>query len=247
MSGKRVIFAAVAVGTAVGVGMTVTGCSAAPVDDRPVVRIAEAARPSPAIPLGGFLPTAQELAAELGTGAAGLLGHPVEGGADMLLDSVDETQAAPADCVSAAYRLQDVVYDGSPVQSVATNTWAGGGFDGPPVTGYFGIVQMSSAGAAQDFFATLADDWYRCNGQTLTRQHPEELSRITDVALDGAIVSASILHAAHGVAASDGLRAVAVAADCIVEVELTDPRATGDRGGAADVADLIVEKIAARR
>ncbi|MGE2835005.1 sensor domain-containing protein [Mycobacterium sp. SMC-4] len=237
---KRAVLAAAAC-------LVVAGCSAAPVDNRPVVRIAEAAQPSPAIPLGGFLPTAQELAAELGTGAAGLLGKPVEGDADVLLRSVDETQAVPADCVSAAYRLQDVVYDDSPVQSVATNTWAGGGFDGPPVTGHFGIVQMASATAAQDFFATLADDWHRCNGQTLTRQQPEELSRITDVALAGTIVSASVLHATQGVAAPGGQRAVAVAGDCIVEVELTDPRVTGDRGGAVGVADLIVDKIDARR
>ncbi|MGE2733192.1 sensor domain-containing protein [Mycolicibacterium vaccae] len=241
MWGKRAVLAGVA-----GCSL-LAGCAAAPVDDRPVVRIAEAAAPSPAVALGGFLPTAPELAAELGTGPAGLLGRPVEGDAELLLRSVDETQAAPADCVSAPYRLQDVVYDGSPVRSVATNTWAGGGFDGPPVTGYFGIVQMSSETAAAEFFATLAESWHRCNGQTVARQQPEELSRITEVALEREVVSASILHAAHGAAAPDGLRAVGVAGDCIVEVEVTDPRATSDRRGAVGVADLILAKIAQRR
>lgn len=235
MSGK--ILAAIA---ACGV---VAGCSAAPVDDRPVVRIVEAAQPSPAIALGGFLPTAQELAAELGTGANGLLGKPVEGDAGALLRTVDETLAAPADCLSATYRLQDVVYDDSPVQAVATNSWAGGGFDGPPVTGYFGVVQMASETAASEFFASLAEVWHRCNGQTLTRHQPDELSRITDVALQQGIVSASILHAADGAAAPDGLRAVGLARDCIVEVEVSDPRATSDRRGAVGVAELMLDKI----
>ncbi|PEG40387.1 sensor domain-containing protein [Mycolicibacterium duvalii] len=227
--------------------LATAGCAGAPVDHRPTVRIAEAAQPSPALPLGTFLPSAQELAAELGTGVAGLLGRPVEGDAAMLLRSVGDADVVPADCVSAAYRLQNVVYDDSPVQSVATNTWAGGGFDGPPVTGYFGIVQMASASAAQEFFATLTEAWRRCNGQTLARHQLEELSRITDVTFDRRVVSASILHASRGAAAPDGRRAVGLAGDCIVEVELTDPRPTGDPRGAVGVADLMLDKIAAHR
>lgn len=227
--------------------LAAAGCSAAPVDDRPVVRIAEVAQPSPALPLSAFLPSAQELAAALGTGAAGLLGQPVVGDAGALLRNVGEAEAVPADCVSAAYRLQDVVYDDSPVQSVVTNTWAGGGFDGPPVTGYFGIVQMATATAAAEFFAGLTEAWRRCNGQTLARHQPEELSRITDVAFDRRVVSASILHASHGAAAPNGRRAVGLAGNCIVEVELTDPRPAGDPRGAVGVADLILDKIAAHR
>lgn len=241
MSGKSAAVAVVAAAC-----LAAAGCAGAPADDRPVIRIAEAAQPSPALPLGTFLPSAHELATELGTGAAGLLGEPVHGDAGVLLRSVGETDAAPADCVSAAYRLQDVVYDDSPVRSVATNTWAGGGFDGPPVMGYFGIVQMSSATAAGEFFATLTAAWSRCNGQTLARR-PDELSRITDVAFDQRVVSASILHASRGAAAPDGRRAVGLAGDCIVEVELTDPRPNGDPHGAVGVAEVILDKIAAHR
>lgn len=244
---KSVRFAA---GIAVA-GFAVAGCAAAPVDDRPVVHIVEAARPSPAIPLGPFLPTAAELATVLGTGPNSLMGPPVEGDDDVLLSSVADAQAQPAECVSAAYRLQEIVYDASPVQSVASNTWAGGGFDGPPVSGFFGVVQMASATDAQEFFASVTDQWRRCNGQTVAVQLPahgaDELSRITDVAFDDHVISANVLHASGGSGSPTGLRAVGLAGDCIVEVELTDPRPAGHPQGAVEIADVIVDKIIAVR
>ncbi|MGB1226125.1 MAG: sensor domain-containing protein, partial [Mycobacterium sp.] len=63
ISGKRGTRIAVVVGGCAAL----VGCVGAPVDDRPVVRIIEAAQPSIAIPLGEFLPSAQELSATLGT------------------------------------------------------------------------------------------------------------------------------------------------------------------------------------
>ena len=115
-----------------------------------------------AVPLGGFLPTADDLSAALGTGPNGFMGPTVEGGEDTLLRSVGEAQVTPADCAGAPYRLQQVVYRDSPVLSVASASWAGGGFDAAPVSAFVGVVQMSSAAAAQDFFATTTERWRRC-------------------------------------------------------------------------------------
>ncbi len=228
------------------------GCAGAPVDNRPVVRIVEAAQPTAAIPLGHFLPTATELSTALGTGPNGFSGQLIQGGADMLLRSVGAGETSPPDCAGAAYRLQRAVYDGSPVQSVATNSWAGGGFDGPPVTGFFGVVQMTSAAAAQDFFAATSERWRRCNGATVTRHEAgdggDELSRIADVTFERAVVSASVLRASAGTASPTALRAVGLAGDCIVEVDLTDPRAAGQTARpAAGVAELILNKITTQR
>ncbi len=232
-------------------GLLLAGCAGAPADERPVVRIVEAAQPSPAIPLGPFLPTAMELSTVLDTGPNGLMGRPVEGDADVLLKSVADGQAAPAECVSAPYRLQESVYDASPVQSVASNTWAGGGFDGPPVSAFFGVVQMASRAAAQEFFASVTDQWRRCNGQTVALHLPgygaDELSRITDVSFGEQVISANVLHASGGTGSPTGLRAVGIAGDCIVEVELTDLRPAGHVQGAVEVVDAIRDKIAAVR
>lgn len=239
------------VAAAVCLGGAVSACADGPAEDRPVVRIAEAAQPSPAIPLGRFLPTAPELAGVLGTGPTGLIGDPVEGDADMLLRSVAEAQASPAECVSAAYRLQSVVYQASPVRSVASVTWAGGGFDGPPVSVFSAVVQMAGSAAAQEFFASVSEQWRRCNGETVAVQIPGngagEMSRVTDVAFDERVVSASVLHASGGSGSPTGLRAIGLAGDCIVEIELTDPRPAGSPRGAVAVAGVILDKIAAVR
>ena len=236
---------------AAGAAVLLAGCAAAPVDDRPVVRIAEAAQPSPTIPLVPFLPTAVEVASVLGTGPNTMMGTPVEGGADALLRSVADAQATPAECVSAAYRLQEMVYDAGPVQSVATNTWAGGGFDAPPVTGFFGVVQLAGPAAAQELFASMTSQWNRCNGQTVALHMPahgaDELSRITDVTFGRDVISANVLHTSGGTESPTGLRAVGVAGDVIVEVEITDPRPTASQRGAVEVVDLIREKVSAIR
>ena len=227
------------------------GCAGAPVDERPVVRIVEAAQPLVAIPLGQLLPTTAELSAVLGTGPNGLMGQLVEGDDDMLLRSVGDAAATPAECVSTAYRLQKLVYGNGPVRSVASGSWAGGGFESAPVSGFFGVVQMASAADAQRFFATITEKWRRCNGQTVALRQPgpgaEELSRIADVVLDDLVVSASVLHASGGTAAAGVARALGLAGDCIVDVEIVDPRAAGDPGPATAVAELMLDKISSRR
>jgi hypothetical protein len=234
-----------------GTGVVLAGCAAPPPDERPVLRIAEVAQPSAAIPLTPVLPTAVELSTALGTGPNALMGRAVEGDSDVLLTSVADGQVAPAECVSAPYRFQQIVYGDTPVRTVASNTWAGGGFDGPPVSAFFGVVQMSSPAAAQDFFASVTDRWRRCNGQTVALKVPghgvAELSRITEVSFGDQVVAANVLHASGGTESATGLRAVGLAGDCIVEVELTDPRPAGPARGAVEVVDVIRGKIAAVR
>lgn len=230
--------------------VVLAGCGGAPVDDRPVVRIEQAAKPA-AIPLGQFLPTADELSVALGTGPNGFMGQLVQGGADMLLGGVGNGEAVPLDCVSTAYQLQKSVYGASPVQSVASSSWAGGGFDGPPVSGYFGVVQMAGAGAAAEFFAATTDKWRRCNGRTVALQHAApgaaEVSRISAVTFDQRVVSASVLHVSGAEGSPPGLRALGVVGDCIVDIELSDPRAVAGTQPAVGVTQLILDKIAAQR
>jgi hypothetical protein len=218
-------------------------CSSTPVDGAPVVHIAEAAKPSPSRPLDQTLPTVNELATVLGT--PGFMGKVVKGGPEMLLQGVRESEATPIDCVSAGYRLEKVAYQASPVQSVASQSWLGGDQNGPSYSGFFGAVKFDTADDAQAFLAATADKWNRCNGQTLVLHQPEHgadgLSRITDVSVANTIVSAVVLH-------GDGStiqRAVGVASDCVVDVEVTNPPGVtgGDAVGAVGVANLMLQKI----
>jgi hypothetical protein len=218
------------------------GCSSAPVDSAPVVRIQEAAKPSMSRPLSQVLPAGDELAATLGVGP-GFSGQLVAGGADMLLQGVGESDATPIECVSAGYRLQMVVYAASPVREVASQSWAGGDFSGPPLSAFSGAVKFATADDAQGFFAASAEKWSRCNGQTLVLHQPEHgaegVSRITDVVVDSTVVSAVVLR-------DDGStiqRALGVASDCVVDVEITDADRSGGARGAVAVANLMLQKI----
>lgn len=205
------------------------------------VRVAEAVKPSQVRALDQVLPTPDEMAVVLGS--RGFMGQLVKGDADMLLAGVGESDATPVDCVSTTYRLQKAVYQAAPVQAVASQSWAGGAFDGPPVTGFFGVVQFATPADAQAFFAAAADKWHRCNGQTLVLHQPEHgadaTSRITDVTVDRQMVSAVVLHDAG----STTQRALGVAADCIVDVEITDVNAVAGAPGAVGVTNLMLQKI----
>ena len=220
--------------------VVLAGCGA-PAADVPVVRVAEALKPSPVRVLDHVLPTPEELAVVLGS--TGMMGQLVEGGPDMLLAGVGESDATPADCVSPTYRLQKVVYQASPVQAVASRPWAGGSFDGPPTSGFFGVVQFATPGDAQAFFAASADKWHRCNGQTVVLHQPEHgadgSSRITDVTVDDRMVSAVVMRDAG----STIQRALGMAGDCVVDVEITDTHVAGRAQDAAGVANLMLQKI----
>jgi hypothetical protein len=219
------------------------GCSSAPVDSAPpVVRITEAAKPSVSRPLNQVLPTGDELTTTLGVGP-GFTGQLVVGGAEMLLQGVGESEATPIECVSAGYQLQKVVYAASPVREVASQSWAGGDLNGPPLSGFFGAVEFATADDAQRFFAASADKWRRCNGQTMVLRQPEHgadgVSRITDVVVDSTVVSAVVLH-------DDGStiqRALGVASDRVVDVEIADVDRGGGARGAVAVANLMLRKI----
>ena len=229
--------------TVLSAGAVLAGCSSTPVDGAPVVHIAEAAKPSVSRALDQVLPTVNELTTILGT--AGYVGQLVKGGPEMLLQGVNESEATPIDCVSAGYRLEKIVYRASPVRSVASQSWVGGDQNGPSYSGFFGVVQFATPDDALAFFAASADKWHRCNGQTLVLHQPEHgadgLSRITDVGVDDRIVSAVVLHD-NG---STVQRAIGVASDCIVDVEVTNP--AGDSGtsasGGVGVANRMLQKI----
>jgi hypothetical protein len=235
--------------TVVVAGLLLAGC-ASQVDGRAMDKPASSTNPAPHVAraLDQVLPTTQELSGALGIAPTGFMGQLVQGGADMLLRGVDRAQAFPAECVSATYRLQQMTYAASPVRSVATRSWAGGGIDGPSLTGFFGVVQFASPADAQAFFASVADKWQRCDGRTMVLQQggqgAGEQSRISDVVVEPRMVSAVVVHES-GDSGITLQRALGVAADCIVDIEITDvadAKAAGARD-AVDVAEVMLDKL----
>ena len=175
------------------------------------------------------------------------MGQLVEGGPDMLLAGVRESEATPVECVGTAYRLERAVYQASPVIAVASQLWAGGSADGPSgTTGFFGAVRFATHADAQVFFATSADKWHRCNGQTVgCLQQPEHgaqgSSRVADASVDDTMVSAVVMRWRPG---STIQRALGVAGDCVVDVEITDVnQVLPMRTARVGVADLMLQKV----
>ncbi|KUI25376.1 sensor domain-containing protein [Mycobacterium sp. GA-2829] len=220
----------------VGCTTTVDGMA---VDDEP------AGTPTPMRALDGVLPTAEELSGALGVAPTGLMGQLVEGGPDTLLRGVDRAQATPVECVSTTYRLQQAVYGASSVRSVASRSWAAGSVDGPALSGFFGVVQLASAEDAEAFFAAAADDWRDCDGATMVLRRggagAAEHSRITEVRVAAPVVSAVVVHGG----ATPIQRAMGVAGDAIVDVEITDVAGarSGGADAAVDVAQLMLDKL----
>jgi hypothetical protein len=210
---------------------------------------APAGAPSGVRALEGVLPTAEELSSALGVAPTGLMGQLVEGGADTLLRGVDRAQATPVECVSTTYRLQQAVYGASSVRSVASRSWAAGSVDGPALSGFFGVVQLGSADDAQAFFAAAAHDWQQCDGETMVLQRGgagvRDRSRITDVRIDAPVVSAVVVHEAEQGSGTPIQRALGVAGDAIVDVEISDiaNARSGGAGGAVDVAEIMLHKL----
>ncbi|MDY6870868.1 MAG: sensor domain-containing protein [Actinomycetota bacterium] len=227
------------------------GCTATV--DGVAVDPAPAATPSEVRALETVLPSSEELSDALGIAPTGLMGQLVEGGADTLLRGVDRSQATPVECVSTTHRLQQAVYGASSVQSVASRSWAAGSVDGPALSGFFGVVQLGSTEEAAAFFATAADDWARCDGETvvLHRGGPGagEQSSIADVTVDDRVVSAVVVHeAGQGSGQGTGTpiqRALGVAGDAIVDVEISDIAGARSDGadGAVDVVQIMLGKL----
>lgn len=237
------------------VGVCLAGCTVTAdpqaAESPPAVRIDPAVVPSESRPLAPILPTAEELSDLLGT--AGFTGPLVDGGADALLAGITDAAASPPECVGPAYRLQKSVYGTGPVRGVASRSWAGGSGEQPTMSGFFGVVRFATPTDAEAFFAAAADTWYRCNGQTLVLdQRGGGASRITGVTVDHAgehaVVSAVVMRDT-GTAMQ---RALGVARDYVVDIEITDGEITdeltggaaaGDTRGAVAVADLMLRKI----
>jgi hypothetical protein len=230
-----------------GACVLAAGCTATV--DGVAVDQSPAAAPTPVRALDTVLPTSEELSAALGIAPTGLMGQLVEGGADTLLRGVDRAQATPVECVSTTYRLQQAVYGASAVRSVASRSWAAGSVDGPALSGFFGVVQLGSADEAQTFFAAAADDWGRCDGETVVLQRggsgATEQSRVTDVAVDDQVVSAVVVHEMGQGGGTPIQRALGVAGDSIVDVEISDLAGarSGGAAGAVDVAQVMLDKL----
>jgi hypothetical protein len=147
---------------------------------------------------------------------------PVFGGSEKLRD--DFESAASADCGGVVYMLQKSAYQSADVGNVADEFWRPDGSSTEMSAVHEGIVSMPAAADASALFARFSAQWKKCDGNALTEpSHLFVRDTITDVRVMDSVVAATVsLEPGPGsiLAAVPEARAVGVAGNCLVEVEV---------------------------
>jgi PknH-like extracellular domain len=196
------------------------------------------------------LPTRAELAAVLRSPVEDSGFPPSVGDSDVLSSFLPEDA-----CAGVAYPMLKDPYRGTPVRAVADKNWSG-------VDTRFrvqvGAVALASPRDARAVFARFVEQWQRCQGKSVVlKSGPDEVGipdyrhEITGVSVTGPVLTAVVMLTSSG---SDSLslpneRAMAVAYNCIIDVEVTDFRwregSAPTSGHARDVAEKMMTKAGA--
>lgn len=196
-----------------------------------------------------YLPTAAEIAKAVGDPLEPA-GPPKIGGIDVLPDGIrDSSGATPLDCLGAVTPLMRVVYSDGGVRDVAWRDYSRFGEQLTVSSAEAGVVRMESAEAAQRLFARFVTQWRSCAGTTVTLHAGSgglDLT-VTDVRVDGPVLSATILGDGGDGTSYPTEHAVGVAADCVVDVDVAvtdpDPARRVAAGRASDLVRITLAKL----
>ncbi len=176
---------------------------------------------------------------------------PVFGGSEKLVTRYG--LAAPADCVGVVYMTHRNAYRSAAVTNVAGELWPADA-SGEVSAVQEGIVSLATAADARALFARFSEQWKQCEGKTVTV--PSGLfvhNDITDVRVMDSVAAATVTlqPRPHSVLASvPDARAVGVAGNCLVEVEVafigtSDPGSAAISTSAIKIAQALMDKVRA--
>jgi PknH-like extracellular domain len=180
---------------------------------------------------------------------------PVFGGREKLRDRF--SSAASADCAGVVYMLQKSAYQSADVRNVADEFWRPDGSSAEMSAVHEGVISLPKAADASALFTRFSEQWKQCDGKAVTE--PSALfvrHTITDVRVMDSVLAATItLEPAPDsiLAAVPQARAVGIAGNCLVEVEvaffgITNP---SDQGSAdintsgIKIAQALMDKVRA--
>jgi hypothetical protein len=171
----------------------------------------------------------------------------------------DLGSVSPVDCLGVAEMLHQSVYDSGKVNDVAVENWRHT-FTSAKLTGVKeGVVSLPTAADANALFSRFAQQWQRCDGQTLLLPDPvlRLKATITNVQVAPSVLAGTV-SIAFARSSTDTVpilagRAIGVRGNCLVEVEVdffgassrslqgsSVPNAT-----AFDIAQAIMGKVSA--
>ncbi len=196
-----------------------------------------------------ILPTETELSAVLGSGGDDDGFPPSVGGVNVLPDFMPDDGAA---CAGVVYPFNRHGYEDSPVRAVAHNRWSGVETRFSVETG---AIALASSSDAKTLFTRFVGQWQRCQGQSVVLRHkpdevgiPDYRNEILNVKASDSMLTAVVMLSPSGpgdrVLPSE--RAVGVAYNCIIDVEVTDFRWRQDDALTTSHAKDVVKKMMAK-
>ena len=204
------------------------------------------------------LPTEPEITGTAGNTLSTFGFQPFVGGVEILPDGYrTETDASPIGCVSVTDTAPRIVYEPLPVAEAARQSYFNWD-EGVATSGAdAAAVQLSTADAARDAFASFAKQWPDCDGTTVVKHlrltggdggDSVIEATVSDVAVDGPMLSATVrTRQRPNAPASMYERALGVRNQTIVEVSLAitpaGQRQPGPRDEAVRVAQVMLDKV----
>lgn len=204
----------------------------------------------------GVLPDAQDLQAALGTPVDNNGFPPTVGGLSVLPDGIrDSKDASEIQCLGVTFAYTKKVYEKSSVRAAALHDWDNWS-QGLDVRGFsvqLGALALTSPSDARTLFNAFTTQWQQCQGKTMVLYHAgggaDQLLEITRVQTTDSMLSAIVMGSspATHTAASPDERALGIAANCIVDVEVHDSSwRTGDPAPnnlAVKIAQTMLNKV----
>ena len=184
------------------------------------------------------LPTDSELSEALGYSVT-IDGPPrIRRGSGLRNTVVGSGDIVERDCIGVVSPLEKEAYGSAPVIALTFATEA---------VATYGAAAFDSVASAGRTFESFADRWRDCDGRTVVKSVGDHRIHhvISEVQItDNTLTAVDTLNSSEGVPVVTG-RALGVARDCIVEVELAydDPE---ELGQASERALLLVEAMLGR-
>jgi hypothetical protein len=191
------------------------------------------------------LPDATELTGVVGYQITSDGIPPLVGNKDDLRDTVaGAAVVTEMECLGVAYPLLKQAFADAPVQAVSYSTQS---------TITYGAIALTSAKDARTSFDGFVNQWQECGGETVVNASGTVTfsHEITDVNASDRVISAVVNVSSPGGERVRNERALGVAKDCIVDVEVpSDDPSQGARGTesvAVQLVNLMLAKIDSTR
>ena len=203
--------------------------------------------------LQSVLPTAEEVGAAVGN-PLDTAGPAKVGGLDVLPNGIrDSAGADPLECLGAVTPLMRVVYEAGDVAAVAWRDYSRFGAGLTASSAEAGVVRFDSEAEARRMFDRFTRQWRSCEGTTVALGVGGPGSglglAVTDVRIDGAVLSATIVGGHPDGEVFPTEHAVGLAGDSLVDVDVAvtdpEPERRAAAGRAAALVRLMLDKLRA--